>query len=60
MANAKKGKDLKNLKGKQSVKPLEADSVRGGDGKLTSITFGVHKDKMTTANKNADAIRSLL
>ncbi len=54
MANAKKGKGLKNLKGKQAVKSLEADSVRGGDGKVTSGISGrnVHK----VANKAADAI----
>ena len=63
MTKAKKDKGLKNLRSKQMVKPLEADSVRGGDGKgvkVTSVSFGVHKDKMISANKNADAIRSLL
>ncbi len=56
MAKAKKGKKLTNLRD-ESVRPLEAESIRGGDGKTT---HGVQKDKMTSANKQTAAIRALL
>lgn len=43
----------------------ELSAVAGGTGpgqkvSINSITFGVQKDKMQSANKQADAIRKLL
>lgn len=40
----------------------ELSKVTGGETVKTSnsITFGVQKDKMQSANKNADAVRGLL
>jgi hypothetical protein len=42
----------------------DLEQVNGGTDKVvkgtTSPTFGVQKDKMASANKNADAVKGLL
>jgi bacteriocin-like protein len=39
----------------------ELSKVSGGETvKINNITFGVQKDKMQSANKNADAVKALL
>lgn len=46
--------------GQIELSEQDLDKVAGGKGNINDITFGVQKDKMQSANKNAEAVKSLL